>query len=100
MITALLALLAVLQAADVASTLYALSHGLDEANPIARKLFGRLKGSAQAAVMAAMKILGSVPLVLFALAYPGWWPVAAIYDGSLAFVVFHNLREILRARAS
>lgn len=100
MIFALLALLAILQAADVATTAYALSRGFDEANPIVRKLFGRLNGKALVAVSGALKIVGSVPIVLFSLAYPGWWPVAAIYDGSLAFVAFHNLRAILRDRAS
>lgn len=97
--TALLALLALLQAADIATTAYALEHGLEEANPVVRKLFGRLSAGGMVAAAFVIKLLGSAPMVALLLEYPRWWPVPAIYAATLVFVVFHNLREILRSRS-
>lgn len=86
---ALLGLIALLHAADVATTIEGLGRGLSEANPLARALFG-IFGPVAAAV--TLKVVLTAPMALLCLLYPSWWPVPAVYSASLAFVVWRNLR--------
>jgi hypothetical protein len=86
---ALLALIVLLHAADVATTLKGLGQGLSEANPLARALFGRF-GAGPSAII--LKIALTAPMALLCIRYPNWWPVPALYAASLAFIVWRNFR--------
>lgn len=89
----LLALLIILQAADVITTVIGLRQGAREGNPLAARLF-ELSPASPAVTMTALKIVFSIPMLLLALYYPGWWPVPALYCAGLAYVVVNNLRVI------
>lgn len=106
MIYVLLALIALLQALDIATTAKALKMGFDEANPLARLLFGWLP-MLPAAI--AAKLLFTAPIALVCWAMPDVlvrqigpvdiriWHVGALYAASLVWIVRHNASIIRRA---
>lgn len=91
MIWALILAIVLLQAFDVATTVKALNAGAEEINPFARRIFGWL-GPLAASII--LKLIFTAPMIAFAIFYPRWWPVPAIYAASLVWVVWHNLREL------
>jgi hypothetical protein len=84
----LVALIIILQAADIATTVRALKNGGTEINPIARKLFGFM-GVIPAAV--GLKLVGSIPMIALAALYPQFWFVPAAYAFALAGLVASNV---------
>lgn len=87
----LIALIAILQTVDVVTTVRGLRLGMEEANPLGRFLFEKF-GTVPAAIIG--KLLLTIPIVVFAIFYPDWWPIPALYAASLVWVVWHNLRSI------
>jgi hypothetical protein len=93
---ALLAAIALLQAADVVTTVRALAAGADEVNPVGRWLFGRF-GTLPASI--ALKLLLTAPMAALCLLYPSWWPIPALYAASLVWVVQHNWKVLKSQRS-
>lgn len=84
----LILLIVALQIADIATTVIALARGGRELNPLAEKLFGAF-GVFPAAIL--LKLLGSIPMIAFAVMYPAYWMVPAAYAFLLVGLVAHNL---------
>jgi uncharacterized membrane protein len=87
----MLALLFILSAADIATTVIGLNRGLTELNPIARKLFG-VFGTLPAAI--GLKLIGLALFAYLLHRHPALWPVAGIYCLLLAGVVLNNVLEL------
>lgn len=94
MIWPILIALALLSAADVATTVYALSRGYDEANPIFARLFARLSPAGVAFVGLGVKLAWVAVTAAILLTWPYLWWTGLISAAGLAFVVFSNVRTL------
>ena len=87
----IIAIIALLQIADIITTVIGLKRGGEELNPLARKLFGML-GVIPAAIL--MKLLGTAPIVATIMLYPKYWWAGAVFAFFTLGVVINNLFSI------
>ena len=90
----ILLLFAVLQVADIVSTVFCLGNGLKEANPLAAKLFSMI-GVVPGAILLKVTVGGAMAAVF--VRHPQYWPLLAAYCFVLAGIVAQNfiaLRDV------
>ena len=94
MIWPIIAVLAMLSVADIATTVYALSHGYEEANPLLAGLFKQLSPAGIAIVGLALKLVWVAATAAILLTWPHLWWTGVISAIGLFAVVGSNMRTI------